>query len=95
MPWVKISFSSHLLIHRRYVQTNLSLNAVRGDGSPHGIMDSTTANGLTAEYVARRTLDAVECGEKQLLLASPSAVIGGTFCLCAKHPLNLACRFAL
>lgn len=36
-----------------YVRTNLSLNALLPDGSCHAIMDSSTANGMDPEVVAK------------------------------------------
>lgn len=42
-----------------YVQTNISKNALRGDGSAHAVMDDATADGLTPESVAASILNAV------------------------------------
>ena len=39
-----------------YIQTNLSLNAVRGDGSSYGKMDETTKQGYSPQYVAAQVL---------------------------------------
>jgi short-subunit dehydrogenase len=36
-----------------YVRTNLSLNALRPDGSCHAQMDTSTANGMAPETVAK------------------------------------------
>ncbi|XP_062601737.1 dehydrogenase/reductase SDR family protein 7-like [Saccostrea cucullata] len=52
-----------------YIQTNLSQNAVCGDGSSYNKMDSTTASGMDPEKVAYRIRQAVEFGENDILLA--------------------------
>ncbi|MEM7101913.1 MAG: SDR family oxidoreductase [Bacteroidota bacterium] len=46
-----------------YVHTNVSLNALKGDGSKSGKMDPTTAAGLPTDVFARKMLKAVK-GEK-------------------------------
>lgn len=52
-----------------YIQTNLSLNAVTGDGSKYGVMDKTTAEGTSAEEVAQIVLRAVGERSKEVLVA--------------------------
>ncbi|MEL7119185.1 MAG: SDR family oxidoreductase [Bacteroidota bacterium] len=42
-----------------YVNTNISRNAVTADGSKHGILDPSTAKGLTPEDFAQRMLKAI------------------------------------
>jgi dehydrogenase/reductase SDR family protein 7B len=42
-----------------YVRTNISKNALRGDGTAHAIMDEATDHGLTPERVASEILDAI------------------------------------
>ena len=42
-----------------YINTNLSLNAATGDGSKHGRMDETTANGADPTDVAVEILDSI------------------------------------
>ncbi|XP_060063393.1 dehydrogenase/reductase SDR family protein 7-like isoform X2 [Ylistrum balloti] len=37
-----------------YIKTNLSKNAVTGDGSPYGLVEKEIANGMEPEYVARQ-----------------------------------------
>ncbi|OWF52725.1 Dehydrogenase/reductase SDR family member 7B [Mizuhopecten yessoensis] len=39
-----------------YIQTNLSKNAVTGDGSPYGVEEKDITNGMKPEYVARQIL---------------------------------------
>lgn len=52
-----------------YISTNLSVNAVTGDGSSYGAMDSTTANGMSPEYVAEQIVGCIISGYEELLLA--------------------------
>ncbi|XP_033100700.1 dehydrogenase/reductase SDR family protein 7-like [Anneissia japonica] len=56
------------VISPSYINTNLSLNAVCSDGSRHGVMDSTTASGMSTEYIAKRILWAVATKEKDVIL---------------------------
>ncbi|NXA49367.1 DRS7B reductase, partial [Nothocercus julius] len=60
-----------------YIQTNLSLNAVRGDGSRHGVTDQATAEGQTAAEVAQVVLSAVGHKKKEVLVAglAPSLAV--------------------
>lgn len=61
------------LISPGYVRTNLSINAVTGDGSKHGVLDKTTASGRDPTAVARAVLQAVGQESKDVLLAGPLA----------------------
>ena len=47
-----------------FVQTNVSINALTGDGSPQNKMDNATDNGLTSEAYVKHLLKAVK-NEKQ------------------------------
>ncbi|XP_054565841.1 dehydrogenase/reductase SDR family member 7B isoform X2 [Eptesicus fuscus] len=60
-----------------YIRTNLSLNAIAADGSRHGVMDETTAQGRVPADVARDVLAAVGKKKKDVVLASlvPSLAI--------------------
>ncbi|XP_071965597.1 dehydrogenase/reductase SDR family protein 7-like [Antedon mediterranea] len=51
-----------------YINTNLSLHAVCSDGSAHGVMDSTTAKGMSSKYVANQIVKAVVTKRKDLML---------------------------
>jgi short-subunit dehydrogenase len=58
------------------VRTNISVNALSSDGSPHGVMDPRQAMGISAEACARKYLDAIHkrkrevlIGKKELLMA--------------------------
>ncbi|KAG9342959.1 hypothetical protein JZ751_015175 [Albula glossodonta] len=54
-----------------YIRTNLSLNAVTGDGSKYGVLDRTTAEGQDPAVVAQAVLRAVGQRKKDVLLAGP------------------------
>ncbi|XP_072453707.1 dehydrogenase/reductase SDR family member 7B isoform X1 [Notamacropus eugenii] len=60
-----------------YIQTNLSLNALTGDGSKYGVMDKTTANGRSPAEVAQAVLTAVGKKKKEVMVADllPSLAI--------------------
>ncbi|XP_063961669.1 dehydrogenase/reductase SDR family protein 7-like [Lytechinus pictus] len=51
-----------------YINTNLSLSALHGDGSIHAKMDSTTANGMSTIYVADKIVDAVAKQQSDVVL---------------------------
>ncbi|XP_041063267.1 dehydrogenase/reductase SDR family member 7B isoform X1 [Carcharodon carcharias] len=52
-----------------YIRTNLSLNAVTGNGSKYGVMDKSTAEGYEPRVVAEAVLTAVCRRKKDVLLA--------------------------
>nr|XP_015215363.1 PREDICTED: dehydrogenase/reductase SDR family member 7B isoform X2 [Lepisosteus oculatus] len=52
-----------------YIKTNLSLNAVTGDGSTYGVMDKNTAEGWDPQDVARAILGAVGSKKRDVMLA--------------------------
>lgn len=54
-----------------YVNTDISLNALRPDGSVHGRMDRNQAGGMPAEDCARRLADAVERGRAEVVISRP------------------------
>ncbi|XP_036408984.1 dehydrogenase/reductase SDR family member 7B isoform X1 [Megalops cyprinoides] len=54
-----------------YIRTNLSLNAVTGDGSKYGVLDKNTAEGRDPREVAEAVLRAVGRSKKDVLLAGP------------------------
>mmetsp|Transcript_7503 Transcript_7503/g.10917 ORF Transcript_7503/g.10917 Transcript_7503/m.10917 type:complete len:349 (+) Transcript_7503:65-1111(+) len=53
-----------------YIRTNLSKSAIRGDGSKHGQMDETTANGADPNDVAVTILDSSADGMADFVVAS-------------------------
>ena len=50
-----------------YIQTNISLNAVRADGNLYGKMDENQANGMKPAVCARKILIAVQRGKQEVL----------------------------
>ncbi|KAG8184880.1 hypothetical protein JTE90_016991 [Oedothorax gibbosus] len=52
-----------------YVQTNLSLNAVTGDGKQYGVMDQTTADGMDPSEAAESIIIATAAQRSELILA--------------------------
>ncbi len=62
------------LICPGYVITNVSINALTGNGTPQQTMDEATANGITAEYAASKIIKAINnnklevyIGKKEIL----------------------------
>ena len=51
------------------VATNVSRNALSADGSPRGRSDSVIDNGMPADEAARRILDGVASGEREIIVA--------------------------
>jgi len=51
------------------VRTNVSRNALTGDGSRRGVSDAAIDNGLPAEDAAAQILAALESGQRELILA--------------------------
>lgn len=54
-----------------YIRTNLSVNAVTGDGSKYGVLDKTTMMGRDPADVAQDVLKAVRHRSKDVVLAGP------------------------
>jgi len=50
------------------VQTNISINALTGDGTPHGEMDPGQASGIPADVCARKYLDAIHKRKREALI---------------------------
>jgi dehydrogenase/reductase SDR family protein 7B len=59
-----------------YVNTNLSLNALRADGATYGRMDASTARGYAPEFVARMVYAAVQQRLPDVVLADVTARVG-------------------
>jgi len=51
-----------------FVQTNVSLNALTGDGSPQEKMDNATKNGLTSERFVKLLLSAVKREKEEVYI---------------------------
>ncbi|XP_060116765.1 dehydrogenase/reductase SDR family member 7B [Heteronotia binoei] len=60
-----------------YIQTNLSVNAITGNGSQYGVMDKATSQGQGAMEVAQEVLSAVGKRKKEVLVAglTPSLAV--------------------
>ncbi len=54
-----------------FVKTDVSVNALTGDGSPLGAMDHAQAHGLSAEYFAERALAAIAARKREVYIAGP------------------------
>ncbi len=52
-----------------FIQTNLSNNALNSDGSKFGITDEDIANGINADECAKRIIDGLTKGKKEILIA--------------------------
>ncbi len=51
-----------------FVQTNVSVNAITGDGSKQNTMDEATANGITPEYCAQRIIKAIKKRHREVYI---------------------------
>lgn len=51
------------------VRTNVSRNALTGDGSRRGVSDAAIDNGMPPQQAAERILEALAAGQRELLLA--------------------------
>lgn len=51
------------------VRTNVSINALRGDGSLYNRMDPFLENGMSPQDCARRALDAIHARKREVLIA--------------------------
>jgi len=56
------------VVNPGYIRTNLSLNALSGDGSKHGVLDATTASGMEPSYVANQILHCILYKTKEVNL---------------------------
>lgn len=60
---------SVILVCPGYVRTQLSSNALTGEGGRHGEMDPSTAQGYCPIWVAERVVQAMESGQQEVVLA--------------------------
>lgn len=51
-----------------YVSTNVSLNALTGDGSKYAKMDAAQAKGISADECAAKTLNAIARGKEEVVI---------------------------
>ena len=59
-----------------FIKTNISVNALTGDGSTQGKMDHAQANGMTAEECADQILKAVEKDKEEVYIGGMKEVAG-------------------
>lgn len=52
-----------------FIQTNVSINALTGDGTPQGTMDVATDAGMSADQFARKVIKALRKGEEYIVVA--------------------------
>lgn len=52
------------------IATNISLNALEGDGSKHNVVDPMIAKGIKVEVCARKIVQGAKKGKKELLIAN-------------------------
>jgi short-subunit dehydrogenase len=57
-----------LLVCPGKIKTNISLNAVTGNGDKHEIMDHSTNEGLSAEECAKQILKAIKMNEEEIFI---------------------------
>jgi len=67
-----------LLVCPGYVKTNLSLNALLGDGTAQGKMDPGQASGITPEYCANQIVKGLLKGKNELYIGGFKEV-GGVY----------------
>ena len=60
-----------LLVVLGSVRTRVSINALRGDGSPYGRMDPAMAQGMDPAAVARKIVGATIAGREEITIAPP------------------------
>ncbi|GAB4398971.1 MAG: SDR family NAD(P)-dependent oxidoreductase [Microscillaceae bacterium] len=58
-----------LLVCPGFVQTSISLNALRGDGALHQQMDEATRQGLSPAYTAQKVLQALRTGKEEIIIS--------------------------
>lgn len=55
-----------MLVCPGYIRTNISINALKGDGSKQGTMDETTGNGMSPAILAEKIVEAASLGKAEL-----------------------------
>ena len=66
---------STLLVFPASVRTDMSINALRADGSPNGHMDESHSKGLDADVCAAKIVRAIERGKRNLVLARKERIL--------------------
>lgn len=62
------------LICPGFIRTNVSLNAITGDGGAHGLMDNGQLNGMPADECARQIWAAVAADKEEVLVGAKEAL---------------------
>lgn len=62
-----------------FVRTNISMNALEGDGGKHGILDPLQKNGQDPAVTARIVLDGIEAGKPEIKVAFDAKARLGLF----------------
>jgi len=62
------------LICPGFIRTNVSLNAITGDGGKHGLMDQGQLKGMAPEECARQIWAAVAAGKEEALIGRKEAI---------------------
>lgn len=62
------------LICPGYIRTNISVNALVGEGQKHGVMDENQNKGLTPEAAAKKILRAVEKGKHEIAFGGKEVI---------------------
>jgi len=57
------------VIYPGYVQTNITLHALEGDGSAHGVLDQKLKDGMPADVFAARVVAELAAGESHIVVA--------------------------
>ena len=65
-----------LTVSPGYVKTQLSVNAVNGDGSKYGQMDETTSKGMSPSALSTKVLHALVARNSDVLVADAKSSIG-------------------
>jgi dehydrogenase/reductase SDR family protein 7B len=59
-----------------FIKTQISVNALTGDGKAQGKMDNAQANGMTAQECAKQIVNAVEKGKEEIYIGGLKEVAG-------------------
>jgi len=63
------------LICPGFVNTNISKNALIGDGSEQGTLDKATENGLSPEYFAKKAIKAIQREKQEVVIGGALEVL--------------------
>jgi short-subunit dehydrogenase len=59
-----------------FIKTNITLNALKGDGTPQNKMDHAQANGILPEHCARKMIRAIEKDRLEVYIGGAKEVFG-------------------